>query len=216
MKAPGSNEGYAADVRLRAVAVVAMSVIVVSGCSGTSTRSTPQDQALVTPVQIERNHPASPQGITLQLWRAVQIGDIPSAVVLYHAKVRRAIGDRNIAGALAQQRATVAVLGPKVLAVTPTGLGVEVILRATSEGSSVGIQSFLLRRDDGGWRVAYDTLLGDALPGFVQADVQNRLTPGSRAALREAQVAGARVAVRYRTLFLQRQGTRKSRPAKGS
>jgi hypothetical protein len=61
--------------------------------------------------------------------------------------------------------------------------------------------------------VAYDTLVGDALPSFVQGDVQNRLGSNSRAALRTAQVAGARMAVRYRTLFLTpRSSTPKSQP----
>jgi uncharacterized protein YceK len=203
---------YAELVRPHALAVLAISVVAFSGCSGTSTRSTPQDKALVSEAQIDRGDPASPQGITLRMWRAVQIGDIPSAVVLYHQSVRRAIGVQNIAGTLAQLRAPVALLQPKVLSVATTELGKEVTLRAMSGGSSVGIQSFLLLRDQGEWRIAYDTLFGDALPTFVQGDVQNRLGSNSSAAVRKAQVAGARMAVRYRTLFLVQPLTPKSQP----
>lgn len=159
----------------------------------------------MTRAQITQGRADSPAGITLQLWRAVQIGDIPAAVVLYHEKVRRAIGVGNMAGALAQQRSSIAVLRPQIISIKRTRVGVEVTVRATSRGSSVGIQSFLLRRGFNGWSVAYDTLLGDALPSYVESVVQNRLAPGSKGPLPTAQLAAARTSATYRTLFLNRQ-----------
>jgi hypothetical protein len=50
------------------------------------------------------------------------------------------------------------------------------------------------------------------LPAFVEGDVQNQLDSNSRAAVRKAQLAAARMTVRYRSLFLGPQSpTRTSR-----
>jgi hypothetical protein len=141
----------------------------------------------------------------LRLWRAVQVGDIPSAVLYYHERVRRVIGVGNIARALAKVRPSVAVLQPRIISVNPTPAGVEVNVRATSAGSSVGIQSFLLRRGDEGWRVGYDTVLGDALSPYLESEIQNGLSPRTNAPLTSEELAGIRLSSTYRTLFLNRK-----------
>jgi hypothetical protein len=139
--------------------------------------------------------------VVLQLWRAVQVGDIPAAVGLYDPKVRRSVGFTIIAGALAQQRSAIAVLRPHIVSRSPTPLGLELIVRATSGGSGVGVQSFLLRKGSEGWRVAYDTLLGDALASYVQTQVQHRVAPRSNVPDPRAQIAGERAILSYQALF---------------
>jgi hypothetical protein len=131
------------------------------------------------------------------------VGDVPSAASFYHPKVRSAVGLSNIIGVLAQQRASLSVLQPRIVSVTRTPLGIEVIVSARSGGSGVGLLSFLLRNAEGGWRVAHDTLLGDALPGYVQSAVQARVAPGSNAPSPVAELAGIRASDVYRTLFVK-------------
>jgi hypothetical protein len=165
---------------------------------------------LVSQAEIQRSGANSPLGVTLALWRAVQVGDFPSAASLYHSRVQHAVGVRNIAGPLAAQRSTVALLRPQVVSVSHTPVGMEVTLRATSGGSSIGTQFFLLRRTAHGWRVAYDSLVGDALETFIREDVTNRLLQNSshpsprekRAASRTAKREARRILTLYRTLFL--------------
>jgi hypothetical protein len=65
----------------------------------------------------------------------------------------------------------------------------------------VDVFSFVLRRSSAGWRVAYDTLLGDALPSYVQAKVQEQVAPGSQTPSPKAQIAAQRVGDEYRSLF---------------
>jgi hypothetical protein len=137
-------------------------------------------------------------------------------VSFYSDAVQNAIGVENIAGSLAQQRASLAVLHPRIVSVTQTPYGVELTVRATSKGSSVGIQSFLLRRGKDGWRVVYDTLLGDALPGYVENATQHRLAPGSTTPVPEAQVAGERIASLYRTLAVKKAAKPQGRIHRGS
>ena len=187
----------------RPLIATTLMVLALAGCSGTSTRSTSQDNALVTADEVAQASADSPKGVVLQIWRAVQVGDIPSAVLFYHERVRRTVGVRNIAGTLAQLRSTVALLHPEIVSNSRTPVGVELTVRATSDGSSVGLHSFLLRQSEEGWRVAYDTLLGDALPSYVEGDVHNRLAPRSEKPPRAAQLAAVRITTTYRMLFLE-------------
>jgi hypothetical protein len=135
------------------------------------------------------------------LWQAVQVGDVPSAVGLYDPRVRGAVGFTTIAGTLAQQRSALAVLRPQIVSVSRTPLGLELVVRASSRGSGVGVQSFLLRHGSEGWRVAYDTLLGDALAGYVQIRVQHQVAPKSNVPDPRAQLAGERATLAYQALF---------------
>jgi hypothetical protein len=172
------------------------------GCSGSSTSETPEEQALVTEKASSRATTAnSPSAVVLQLWRAVQVGDVPSAVGLYDPRVRDSIGFTTVAGTLAQQRTALAVLRPQIVSVSRTPLGLELVARATSRGSGVGVQSFLLRHGSEGWRVVYDTLLGDALAGYVQTQVQHRVAPKSNVPDPRAQLAGERASLAYQALF---------------
>jgi hypothetical protein len=184
-----------------AVCCVLAAVLALFGCSGKSTRESPTEQALVTQEQIESVSGSSPEGVVLQLWRTVQVGDVSSAFAFYHSKVRGAISPENMTGALAQQRSSLALLRPRILSGSRTPMGFEVIVSATSGGSGVGVQSFLLRRDLEGWRVAFDTLLGDALPTYVESRVHERVAPGSNTPSPVAQQAANRIAAVYRTLF---------------
>jgi hypothetical protein len=180
----------------------ALLVLVAAGCSGSSTHETPEEQALVTAKASSRAAPAkSPSAVVLQLWRAVQVGDVPSAVGLYDPRVRGSVGFTTIAGTLAQERSALAVLRPQIVSISRTPIGLELVVRATSRGSGVGVQSFLLRKGSEGWRVVYDTLLGDALAGYVQIRVQHRVAPRSNVPAPAAQLAGERASLVYQALF---------------
>jgi hypothetical protein len=144
--------------------------------------------------------------VTLQLWRAVQVGDAASAAGFYDARVLKAIGFDRVSGALAQQRPTLEVLRPKVITGTKTALGTEVVVKgentvAGTREAKTKVLSFLLRRSPEGWRVAYDTLLGDALAAYVYSLVQERVAPGSNKATPEAQIAARKIGDLYRGLF---------------
>jgi hypothetical protein len=151
--------------------------------------------------EIARVGADSPAGVVLRLWRAVQVGDIPSAVGFYHPRVRRAFGFADIAGSLSDQQASISLLRPEVVAARPASLGTEVVLRLTSGGSGVGVQSFLVRRGSEGLRIGYDTLLGNALPSYVENEIRARVAPASDEPPRSAQAAARRVRATYRNLF---------------
>jgi hypothetical protein len=181
-------------------------IISASGCGGDSVQPMPHAQALVEPSQITKAGRSSPEGVALQLWRAVQVGDAASAASFYDERVLHAIGFGRVSGTLAQQRSRLEVLKPTGVTATSTGLGVEVVVKGQNSvegtrGSKTEVLSFLFRRSSGGWRVAYDTLLGDALPVYVYSQVQERVAPGSKAPSPEAQIAARRIGDLYRGLY---------------
>jgi hypothetical protein len=200
---------YRTDVLARQWPVIVVSILVTfaaTSCSGQSTRPMPHTVALVQPADLARVGRNSPAGVALQLWRAVQVGDAASAAGFYDQRVLHAIGFTRVGGALAQQRQQLEVLRPKILSTNRTGLGVEVIVqgknmvRGTRESDSQ-LFSFLFRRGLGGWRIGYDTLLGDALPPFVYSQVQAQVAPGSNKPSPQAQAAAQRISDLYRGLF---------------
>jgi hypothetical protein len=187
------------------VALSACFAVVASGCGGDSSQPLPHTQALVEPAQISRAGQKSPKGVLLKLWRAVQVGDAASAAGFYDPRVLQAIGFGRVSGSLAQQRSALEVLRPTKVTVGRTALGLEAVVEGenTVQGTRENkneVFSFLLRRNPEGWRVAYDTLLGDALPAYVYSLVQERVAPGSNTPSPQAQIAARRISDLYRGL----------------
>jgi hypothetical protein len=196
------------DVFSRYALPVALSTclaVIASGCGGDSSHPLPHTQALVEPAQISRAGHKSPKGVLLKLWRAVQVGDAASAAGFYDQRVLQAIGFGRVSGSLAQQRSHLEVLRPTNVTVSRTALGLEAVVEGenTVQGTrenKTEVFSFLLRRNPEGWRVAYDTLLGDALAGYVYSLVQERVAPGSNTPSPQAQIAARQIGDLYRGL----------------
>jgi hypothetical protein len=149
------------------------------------------------------------------------VGDAAAAAGFYDERVLGAIGFVRISGALAQQREHLEVLRPDRLTATRTALGVEVVVKSdnTVEGtreSKTELLSFLLRRSPEGWRVAYDTLLGDALPAYVYSLVQDRIAPNSKTPSPQARLAAQRISDLYRGLFAPKSEKPKRQKKAGS
>jgi hypothetical protein len=188
-----------------AVALAISLIALASACGDESSRPLPHADALVEPAQIARVGRNSPKGVLLQLWRAVQVGDAASAAGFYDQRVLRAIGFGRVSGALAQQRSQLEVLRPTEVTTSKTALGLEVVVKGenTVQGTreeKTQLYSFLFRRSPAGWRVAYDTLLGEALPAYVYSLVQERVAPGSNVPSPKAQIAARRITDLYRGL----------------
>jgi hypothetical protein len=134
------------------------------------------------------------------------VGDAASAAGFYDPHVLEAIGFTRVSGALSQQRSTLEVLKPNILSTNRTALGVEVIVQGKNvvqgtRESGTELLSFLFRRTPDGWRVGYDTLLGEALPAYVYSQVQEQVAPGSNKPSPRAQIAARRIGDLYRGLF---------------
>ena len=190
-----------------ALAICVAALVAVVGCGNDEQSGPPpSEEALVEPAQIEHAGRTSPRGVLLQLWRAVQVGNAASAAGFYDQRVLQRIGFGRISGALAQQRSRLEVLRPTNITGNRTPLGYEVVVKGqnTVEGTrskKTEVFSFLFRRGDGAWRVAYDTLLGEALPAYVYSLVQERVAPGSNTPSPEAQIAARRASDLYRGLL---------------
>jgi hypothetical protein len=201
------RDGYGIRVSFGKYVLPALAVTALAtGCGDDANRPVPSAEALVEPAQIARAGRNSPKGVLLQLWRAVQVGNAASAAGFYDQRVLRAIGFGKVSGALAQQRSHLEVLRPTNITGSRTFLGFEVVVKGdnTVKGTRAAqaeVFSFLFRRSSEGWRVAYDTLLGDALPAYVYSLVQEQVAPGSDAPVPKAQIAARRISDRYRGLL---------------
>jgi hypothetical protein len=188
-----------------AASAVALVAAWLTGC-GASGAPMPNGEALVRSADISRVSRDSPAGVVLRLWRSVQVGDAASSASYYDPRVLNRIGFVEVSGTLAQQRSNLEVFRPKVVSDSQTPIGRQIIVKADNKvggtrQNPVAVFSFVLRSSPEGWRVAYDTLLGDALPSYVQAKVQQQVAPGSQTPSPKAQIAGLRAGDEYRSLF---------------
>jgi hypothetical protein len=168
----------------------------VLGCGATAReRNVPPGLGPVPP-----NRPG-PQGTVFRLWRMVQVGGYQTAALQYDKRVLDAFGTRDVVGALAGQQQALSVTTPKLVSTDRTPAGTLVIVNAMSKGGATGRYSFLLGRRGGKWKIRYDTLLGSALPGYVQQRVQRRINPSANEPSPPAEAAGERASVTYRELF---------------
>jgi hypothetical protein len=131
----------------------------------------------------------------------VQNGSYQTAALQYDKRVLDAFGTRDVIGALSGQQQALSVTTPKVISTDRTPVGTLVIVNAISKGGATGRYSFLLGRRGGKWKVRYDTLLGTALPGYVQLRLQRRIDPNANEPPPAVARAGERAAERYRELF---------------
>lgn len=209
MRIRSPRKGYGAFVTFGKPLVPTLAVFVAmlaSGCGDDPSTPLPSAEALVEPAQIARAGPNTPQGVLLQLWRAVQVGNAASAAGFYDQRVLREIGFGKVSGALAQERPHLEVLRPANITGSKTPLGFEVVVKGQNAVQGTRAQktevfSFLFRRSPDGWRVAYDTLLGGALPAYEYSLIQEQVAPGSNAPSPAAQVAARRISDRYRGLL---------------
>ena len=136
----------------------------------------------------------------MTLWFFGQWGSVPHIVALYDPSVRRAVGDRLISGAYATQREVMLASRPRIAYVRKTGLGTLVGLDVYRRGASPLRDSFLFRRQDGRWRILYDTLVERAFKTYEQfTDTVGPAEKPPRSAVRAAKTA----ADRFRTGYLR-------------
>jgi hypothetical protein len=137
----------------------------------------------------------------------IQVGGYQTAALQYDKRVLDAFGTRDVIGALATQQQALSVTTPKVVSTDRTRVGTLVTVNAMTKGGATGRYSFLLGRRGGKWKVRYDTLLGTALPGYVQQQVQRGIDPSANQPSPRAAAARERVSITYRELFAPRPST---------
>lgn len=143
------------------------------------------DPKPLTLADVGRLQRGSASQAALLLWYWGQWGSAPSIVSSYAPEIVRAVGADAIAGAYAQDRASLVAMRPRVIEESATRAGTVVILEGARRNELPNRYSFTLRRRDGRWQVVYDSLLEAGLAAYVQtraADDPNARTVNAAAA----------------------------------
>jgi hypothetical protein len=135
----------------------------------------------------------------LGIWRYGELGDVQTVVATYHPKVLSVLGATTIAATYDLQRSYLVDTAPQILSVDKTPQGDLVTVKETPKTGQPILDSFLLRRVNGSWLVAYDTFLERALQYYVQQQVEPASTSHPSA---KAVSAGQAEATAYRNVFL--------------
>jgi hypothetical protein len=145
--------------------------------------------------------PGSPEAAIQRALFWARWGNWPSLVAAYHPRVREAIEPSGIANTYSAQRESLRQIRVRPVASreTANGLFVAVAMRGPD---SVSYESYLLGREDGQWRILYDTYFDGAYGAFVQNQADLSSNNAGDAPSDEAVKAGQDAAAFYRGLFL--------------
>jgi hypothetical protein len=190
-------------VRLQVSVLLLGLLLALTACDGDNGgKSTATGGAAVRPLtyaDVARKGRNKPARAVLLLWFWAQWGSTPNVVATYDPRVVRAVGARNISGVYAWLRGTLVELRPQIVGEIRRRKNLSfVAVEARSATANPVRYAFLLGRTSGNWLIMHDTLLQDALPGYVAFKIDGQASANPS---RRAREQGERLADRYRDLF---------------
>lgn len=163
-------------------------------------------------VRRQLGDPASPASVVNRFWTYVQQGAVPAVLDVYDPRSVAGAGLDNFAGTLAGQQQATAGLKLNVVEVQPVARDRIVLTEALPRLGATSKFTFFLRREEGKWRIAYDSFLAVALPASVTARAPAGAKPGTGEKAANAVLSGYRVA----GLTPPKQKTKKKRKKKSA
>ncbi len=151
----------------------------------------------LTVADVEKEPAGSARRAVMQLIFWAQWGNLPAIVDAYDNRVVESVGVTRIVGTYDLIRADLLSSRPRIVAQRPTGDAQFVAVEFSRAHRRPVAESFVVHRRDGAWRVAYDTLLGRNIEGFVHA----QQAPGDASPSAAVRRIGQRAVQRYRDLY---------------
>jgi hypothetical protein len=122
---------------------------------------------------------------------------------LYDQRVVTGTGTATFGGTLASQQATASTMAMNVVDVEPIRNGMLIFAELIPPAGPKTQTSFFLKREDGRWRIVYDTFTANALAVFVQQQEQRRIDPNAKRASTQALRAADGIAATFRAVALE-------------
>jgi hypothetical protein len=176
--------------------IVLVAVVSASGCTKASDETTRPTTEKIAIVDATRARRGSPERAVLTFMRHLQLRLTPLAIDQYDARVVEAVGEDEIIDALDAQLSALRTATVSGIERESTSEAILVTLDLRFEDGRTGSYAFLLRRSQRRWRIAYDTMLADALAWRAQQEVQQ--ASGTSEATPQAIRAAQRAVARYR------------------
>lgn len=150
----------------------------------------------------DRKNPpeGSPEAAALRSWGYYKTSTWPVLAAAYHPRVLRSLGSSDVMDALTVAGGSLQDAPTIDVKSKPTTLGSFVTLRVRYQDKPYAI-TYLMVRSGGRWRIAYDTLLANALPTYVQARIADLTGKRGKDPSQQAVNAGQEAARLYRRIF---------------
>jgi hypothetical protein len=191
---------------LRALVGLVATLMMITGCSvGGSSVASPKREEATEPSRAAKaalRDPQSPASTVARFWRYVAAGALPAALPLYDERITLAVGPATFGGTFDAQQETAATTKLNIVEVESIGRGALVFAELIPTAGAKSQTSFFLRRQQGRWRIVYDTFSARALTAFVQQQEQRRIDPYAKRASPRALRAADGAAARFRAAAL--------------
>jgi len=139
-----------------------------------------------------------------RLWRWMRAGSFSNAATLYDHKIIAKLGSSDLVAALRSRRGAFLAGSPAIDSTEKTQLGTLVIVKIGT-GKQAKPGSYVLRRNSrGGWIIAYDSILADAVGAQVQLRTQARIAPNKTRPTPQAIAAGREAVRKFDNIFAPR------------
>jgi len=162
-----------------------------------------EDLQLVTQRDREQQTGDSAERAFLDYWSELQFGDWSEATNEFDPRLVRFVGERRLAESLKANPPLYRKSKPKIIQVRERGVNRSSIRYTVRNVSGKAVPNTItFVREDGKWRILYDSLLDEILSAHAQTATQNKVQPGAKQPGREALDAAAS-AGRLQTRFLE-------------
>ena len=133
----------------------------------------------------------NPASVVMTFIQDLRDGAGPALLPFYDSRISHRIGSENMIGALQVMTAITGTTQPVVTRSHSTRAGELVVVRLLRTEGSDSRYSFLLRRDDREWKIAYDSLMVQGLQSYVTSRESGSAAKPSPEATRAAARAVA-------------------------
>ncbi len=151
----------------------------------------PLSNVIYSKADVERTPSGSPLNAFLQYRQALQLQAWPRATDFFDPGLAGHIGLARLVVALQAAGDEVRSARPRIIDVRRSANGAVVSYALRREGEQELLRSVQWRREDGSWRIVYDSMLDDALALAAQRAAQTRDDPLARQPGRTALRAAA-------------------------
>ena len=191
---------------LGAAAVVALGVFTDTFDSGTDSSAQSEEEKtkqLVSERDRARFGDDAVENAFLNFWSDLQFLDFNSAVETYDPRLVEFIGGRRVEEALKLQRGLFVKSKPEIIRVRERGKRATVRYTVVDLDGELTPNTVTWIKDDGEWRILYDSLLDKLLTASAQTTAQKRINPDPKAPPAKQAIAAGEAASRLQRRFLE-------------
>jgi hypothetical protein len=188
---------------------IALAALALAGCGGggdSSSQATGRTAAAAKPPAAQDRsltRPGTAGAAVKATLQYIELGALAAAIAQYEPATVHSVDIADFAGGVQSLATSIAPGKARVVAVKPSKGGAIVVVALHRSNQTKSRYAFTLRMSGKGWRIAYDSLMDDAIRSAATSRAQSRFTPNEARTSPQASAAGIRASSAFRAAGLR-------------